>query len=155
MDVFKLLEKDHQKVSGLFKKVENSKGATREKLFTELEAELTVHAEVEEKIFYPRLEEEEETKDMILEAREEHRLVEQLVAELSSMEKTSEQWDAKLKVLKEMVEHHVDEEESELFPKAKKVLEKGEAAELAESIESEKQELLKGQRTHKGASRGR
>lgn len=152
MDVFKLLKQDHDEVAKLFKKLEESSERavkTREKTFKELAKELTVHTQVEEEIFYPRLREEDSLRELINEAVEEHHVADQLLEELSGMATDDEQWEAKLKVLKEVIEHHVEEEEKELFPKAAKVIDKDESAEMGQTITEEKEEMLRG--AHKGA----
>ena len=83
--------------------------------------EVDVHAHIEETIFYPVLKKAEESRDITLEAYEEHKVVKDLLAKLAAG-KPGDQWNAKLTVLKENVDHHVDEEEGELFDKAKNVL---------------------------------
>src|ERR1041385_2200115 len=111
MNPFTLLKEDHQKVAGILEKIDatTERGVkTREELFTQLKTELDIHAQIEETIFYPALEEADETRDITLEAYEEHRLVKQLLSELESMSKDSEEWTAKFTVLKENVEHHVE-----------------------------------------------
>ena len=117
-------------------------GKTREDL-TQLKTELDVHARIEETIFYPALENADETRDITLEAFEEHRLVKQLLGELEAMDKGDEQWTARMTVLKEQIEHHVEEEEDEMFPKAKKVLTDAEAEELGTRLEEAKNKELK------------
>lgn len=110
----------------------------REELFTQLKTELDIHAEIEEKILYPVLEKAEETHDISLEAYEEHRLVKQLLTELEAEPKDAEEWTAKFTVLKENVEHHVEEEEGEMFKKARKVLSQEEIDELGARLEEAK-----------------
>src|SRR5258706_2402693 len=125
MNAFTLLKADHKKVAGILEKIDSTtvRGVkTREELFTQLKTELDTHARIEETIFYPELKKTDETRDITLEAFEEHRLVKQLLAELENMDKGDEEWTAKFTVLKESVEHHVEEEEGEMFPKARKVL---------------------------------
>ena len=125
MNVFTLLKADHKKVAGILEKIDatTERGVkTREDLFTQLKTELDAHTRVEETIFYPELEKADETHDITLEAFEEHRLVKQLLGELEKMDKGDEQWTARFTVLKENIEHHVEEEEDEMFPKARKVL---------------------------------
>jgi hemerythrin-like domain-containing protein len=102
-----------------------------------------VHARIEETIFYPALEKADETRDLTLEAFEEHRFVKQLLGELQSLAKDEEQWTAKFTVLKENVEHHVEEEEGEMFPKARKVLSEEDAERLGTRMEKAKNEQLK------------
>jgi len=125
MNAFNLLKADHKKVADILEKLDaTSERAlkTREELFTKLKRELDLHSMIEETIFYPVLEEADETHEITLEAFEEHALVKQLLEELQSLAKDDEQWTAKFTVLKENVEHHVEEEEGEMFKKARKVL---------------------------------
>ena len=143
MNAFELLKADHDKVGKLLDQIDETteRGTkTREDLFTKVKTELDIHAQIEETIFYPALEEADETRDITLEAYEEHRLVKQLLSELESMSKDSEEWTAKFSVLKENVEHHVEEEEGELFPKAKKVLSKSDQETLGTRLEEAKAE---------------
>jgi hemerythrin superfamily protein len=143
MNAFTLLKTDHKKVAGIMKKIEETTERavkTREELFTQLKTELDIHAAIEEKIFYPVLEKAEESRDIALEAFEEHRLVKQLLSELEAEAKDDEQWTAKFTVLKENVEHHVEEEEGELFKKARRVLSEEEIEELGTRMEKAKGE---------------
>ena len=146
MDAFTLLKKDHEKVAGLLEKIDKTteRGVkTREELFTQLKTELDVHARIEETIFYPALEEYEVTRDITLEAFEEHRVVKQFLAELESLDKSDETWTAKFTVLKENVEHHVEEEEGEMFKKARKALSKEQIDELGARLEEAKSSEMK------------
>jgi hemerythrin-like domain-containing protein len=143
MNAFTLLKKDHEKVAGLLEKLEGTTERalkTREELFTQLKSELDIHTEIEEKIFYPVLEKADETRDITLEAFEEHRLVKQLLGELEAGAKDDEQWTAKFTVLKENIEHHVEEEEGEMFKKARKVLSEEEIETLGTRMEKAKSE---------------
>lgn len=144
MNVFDLLKEDHKKVSGLLEQLtETTERASkkRDELFAKLNSELDVHARIEEEIFYPVLKEADETREITLEAFEEHRVVKTLLKELDVDEKGTEQWTAKLTVLKENVEHHVGEEEGDMFKKARKVLSNEQAEELGERMEAAKQRL--------------
>jgi hemerythrin-like domain-containing protein len=146
MNAFTLLKADHKKVAGILEKIDSTteRGVkTREELFSQLKTELDVHARVEETIFYPELEKADETHDITLEAFEEHRLVKQLLGELEAMDKGDEQWTARFSVLKENVEHHVEEEEGEMFPKARKVLSNEQAEILGTRMEEAKKAELK------------
>ncbi|HEV7906134.1 MAG TPA: hemerythrin domain-containing protein [Pyrinomonadaceae bacterium] len=143
MDAITLLKTDHEKVAGIFEKLEETTERaekTREELFTKLKQELDLHTHVEEKIFYPALKESEETRDITMEAFQEHHVVKVLLRELDAMEVTSETWTAKLKVLRENVDHHVEEEEDEMFKKARTVLSQDQLEELGALIEEEKRE---------------
>jgi hemerythrin superfamily protein len=146
MNAFALLKADHKKVAGILEKLDSTteRGVkTREELFSQLKTELDVHARIEETIFYPAIEEAKETRDITLEAFEEHRLVKQLLSELDKMSKDQEEWTAKFTVLKENVEHHVEDEEGEMFPKARKVLSEEQVEELGTRLEEAKKEQMK------------
>ncbi len=146
MNAFTLLKADHKKVAGLLEKLDatTERGVkTREELFGQLKTELDVHARIEETIFYPALKDAEETRDITLEAFEEHKIVKQLLGELDGMSKDQEEWTAKFTVLKENIEHHVEEEEGEMFPKARKVLGEEEAETLGTRLEEAKTKELK------------
>lgn len=143
MNVYALLKQDHKKVKSIFEALEKTTERAAKKrttLFAELNSELSLHAEAEEAIFYPRVFKPKETHEMTLEALEEHKVVKTLLAELDADPKDTEQWGAKLKVLKEIIEHHVEEEETELFKKAQKVLSKEEAEEIGGELVSFKEE---------------
>ena len=149
MNVIELLKKDHEAVSGLFKSFESAKESENEgekgQIVGRICEELTAHATVEEELFYPavaaRAQEDEKTEDGVKEAQEEHALLKTLVGELEGMAADDEQFDAKVKVLKDVVEHHVKEEEGELMPRAKKLLSSEELDQIGSQVESRKQEL--------------
>lgn len=141
MNAFELLKADHEKVSALFEKLDSTTERatkTREDLFTKLKQELELHTHIEETIFYPSIESAEETRELTLEAYEEHNLVKQLLSELEAAPKDVEEWTAKLTVLKENVEHHVEEEEGELFKKARKVLSESDIETLGQRMQEAK-----------------
>jgi hemerythrin superfamily protein len=145
MDVFKLLKADHEKVAGILEKLDQSTERAvklREELFEKLNAELSAHAYAEEKILYPAVKEVDDTRDIGFEAIEEHKIVKTLLSELASLSKDSEEWSAKLSVLKENVEHHVEEEENEMFPKFRKALDKDEIEAMGDEIQMAKEEYL-------------
>ena len=145
MNAFDILKEDHKKVSDLFEKLEPTTERaikTREELFAKLKMELDVHAHIEETILYPVLKEVEETRDITLEGIEEHRIVKLLLSELERMPKDTEQWTAKLTVLKENVEHHVEEEEGEMFKQARSALSKEQIEQLTTRIQSEKKKQM-------------
>ena len=117
MNALELLEQDHQKVSELFVQVDAAEDdEEKRQLFEGISNELTIHTHIEETVFYPALEKREELKDLVLEAYEEHKQVKTLLREISNLVDGSEKFDAKLQVLMENVDHHVEEEESEMFP---------------------------------------
>src|SRR5690349_18928066 len=153
MDAFNLLKADHRKVEELFSQLESaSGGAAKMRVFEQIRTELELHTHIEETIFYPALEEPKQTHDLTLEAYEEHDVVKKLLQELSRAKSANEEWEAKAKVLQENVEHHVEEEENELFPKASKALGAEEIEVLGEQMESEKMRM-QGRRGSKSASK--
>ena len=95
MDAFNLLKADHQKVAGLFDELESADGKQKLSVFAEIKTELELHTHIEEKIFYPALEEPKETHDLTLEAYEEHDVVKRLLQELSRARSANEEWEAK------------------------------------------------------------
>ena len=141
MNAFALLKADHEKVAGILETLEDTteravKG--RDELFAQLKAELDLHAMIEEEILYPALEETDEAREITLEAYEEHRVVKQLLAELEAEPKDTEEWTAKFSVLKENIEHHVEEEEGEMFTKARKALSEEQIESLGEELQQAK-----------------
>lgn len=145
MNAFDILKEDHKRVSDLFEKLEPTTERaikTREELFAKVKMELDLHSQIEETILYPMLKEVEETRDITLEGIEEHRIVKLLLAELEKMPKDTEQWTAKLTVLKENVEHHVEEEEGEMFKQARSALSKEQIEQLTTRIETEKKKRM-------------
>ena len=142
-----LLKEDHQKVKELFKafrRLEEDEEQEKGRLFEEIRRELTIHAKVEEEIFYPAVKKipEADARRLVLEAGEEHAIVKTLLGQLEGLEAGGDVFDAKMKVLMEGVEHHADEEESDMFPEARKGLEEDELLELGRRIESRKNALL-------------
>lgn len=138
MNAFQLLKNDHKIVSGLFDQIESASGQAKAQLFARLKSELDVHALIEEKVFYPALENKKESREITLEAYEEHKVVKDLLAELANGSSADDEWDAKLKVLRENVDHHVEEEEGELFDKANDVLSDDDLERIGEEMEAEK-----------------
>lgn len=153
MDAFKLLKADHEKVAELFKRLERASGKAKLNVFKQIKTELELHAHIEEKIFYPALEKPSETHDLTLEAYEEHTQVKKLLAELGRARTANDEWQAKAKVLQENVEHHVEEEENELFPKADKALGDEAIEDLGQRMEAEKARKQRGQRSKTSAAK--
>lgn len=143
MDAMKLLTQQHEEVKGLFQKLEGTgEGAkkSRERLCQQLCDALAIHAEIEEKIFYPACK-DAHTEDQLREAVEEHLSQKRFVADLVQGNFEEEQLDAKLAVLKEQVLHHAQEEESELFPKVKQLLDEERLEELGDQMNEMVEEL--------------
>lgn len=115
-----LLRADHKLVSGLFAEYEKTRSTSKKReLVAQICTELTIHAQVEEEIFYPAVKRALKDKELIPEATVEHATLKELIAQVEGMEPDGEMFDAKIKVLSEYVKHHVKEEQNEIFPKAK------------------------------------
>ena len=143
MDALKLIKDDHEKMRKLLTELESTteRGVkTREELYATIKGELTVHEIIEEEIFYPALKEHPKAKDIVLEAYEEHHVVDTVMAELEETPVDDETWGAKAKVMKENVEHHMEEEEGEMFQKARQVFDREELEELGTRMERRKAE---------------
>jgi hemerythrin superfamily protein len=147
-DAIALLKEDHKKVKGLLSQLEKTteRGAGRRKaLLGKIEKELKVHTRIEEEIFYPAYRdavEKKEDRKLYQEALEEHHVVDLVLPELKRVDPAGEVFGAKAKVLKEIVEHHADEEEEEMFPRARKVLEAAELKDLGARMAARKKALL-------------
>ncbi|AHE48501.1 Hemerythrin HHE cation binding domain protein [Aeromonas hydrophila 4AK4] len=119
-DAIALLRADHRTVSGLFAEYEKTRSnAKKRALVTEICRALTVHTQIEEEIFYPAIKAVLKDKLLLPEATVEHGGIKDLIAQIEGLEPDGEMYDAKVKVLSEYVEHHVEEEQSEMFPKVK------------------------------------
>lgn len=110
-------------------------------MLQQLKDELTAHEAIEEEILYPALKDYARTKDISMEAYEEHHVVDQIMAELEATPVADETWAAKLTVMKENLEHHIDEEENEMFPQARQVMDGDELASLGGRMAARKEEL--------------
>src|SRR4026208_1261607 len=122
MDALRLLTDAHDKMRKPLDELETTteRGVkTREELFSKIKGELTIHEIIEEEIFYPALKEHPKAKDIVLEGYEEHHVVDTVMAELEDLPVDDESWGAKAKVMKENVEHHMEEEEGDMFGKAR------------------------------------
>lgn len=136
-----LLIADHKLVSGLFDDYEKaSTKAMKKKIVSQICSELSVHAQVEEEIFYPAVKKALNDHELVPEATVEHASLKSLIAQVEDIEPDGEMYDAKIKVLCEYVEHHVKEEQDEMFPKAKKT--QLNMVELGDKIAARKKELM-------------
>lgn len=147
MNAIDMLKRDHEKVRALFAELTSTTNRAEKKrseLLEKIRKELLVHTRIEEEIFYPAFREADgaEHRKLFFEATEEHRAAEKLVLpDLEDTTVTSEEFPARAKVLKELIEHHVEEEEQEMFPKAQKSMSAEELEELGQRIERRKHEL--------------
>lgn len=136
-----LLKADHKKVSDLFKQYEASRSTKKKaELVEKICTELTVHAEIEEEIFYPAVKKALKDKEMVPEATVEHATLKHLIAQVEGKKPDGAMFDAKIKVMSEYVKHHVKEEEGEMFQKTKGT--KLDMAALGERMMARKAELL-------------
>ena len=137
MDAIEMLKSQHREVESLFAKFEqlgDNAAKSKQSIVDKIADALAMHATIEEKHFYPAVK-AKRTEDILLEALEEHLGIKRVIADLLKIQASDDTFDAKVKVLKEQVEHHVKEEESDLFPKVRKVLDKTELTSLAATME--------------------
>ncbi|HSX51825.1 MAG TPA: hemerythrin domain-containing protein [Cellvibrio sp.] len=136
----RLLRADHKLVNELFEKFESTRSAEKKQMLAlEICQELTVHAQIEEEIFYPAVEKVLKDKSLVPEAKVEHETLKYLIAQIQGEEPGSELYDAKVKVLSEYVKHHVKEEQNEIFPKVKES--KLDLVELGMALAERKEQL--------------
>jgi iron-sulfur cluster repair protein YtfE (RIC family) len=145
MNALELLKADHRVVENLFKQAESADESKRPEIFAEIKKELDVHSHIEETIFYPKLKDEGEKElvDIVLEGIEEHRQVKMFLKELDELSGDSEKFEPKLKVLQEDVEHHVKEEEDEMFPLVESGFDSEVLDQLGAEMEAEKEKFKK------------
>ena len=144
MDVLQLLKEDHDKIKKILTHLESTtdRGVkTREEFYTKVRAELRVHEAIEEEILYPALKEHPKAKDLVLEAYEEHHVVDSVLGEIDALPYDDPTWGAKLTVMRESIEDHIEEEESEMFEQCRQVFDRDELAGLGDRMEARKQEL--------------
>jgi hemerythrin superfamily protein len=150
MDAIALLQHDHEEVEQLFRQFEKlteRAHKSKEKIVAKVIRELAIHSAIEEMLFYPAVRTAalkatvrtlKEAGDTVLESLEEHHVVKWTLTELEKMKPEDERYDAKFKVLMESVRHHVEEEQDELFPKARRLLGQDMLEELGERMEKAK-----------------
>jgi hypothetical protein len=136
MNPTQLLRKDHSNVKALFQRFEKAdRNSERQKLGQEIIEELSLHAVVEEQLIYPLLRERDaRTEDRVLNALEEHHAVKLILAELDELSSDHERYRAKVHVVREAVEMHIEEEEAKLLPRLDAMLDADERRRLAEGI---------------------
>jgi hemerythrin-like domain-containing protein len=146
MDCLTLLKEQHDEAKQLFKQLDKAEGARASKLWNELKTKLTIHEELEERHFYPDLRNSETTEELTLEAYQEHHVMDVLIEEISALEPTDEEFRPKMTVLQENTEHHIEEEEQELFPKVRKIWNLDKRKQVGDKMEASKEELTRKQR---------
>ena len=138
MNAISLLKADHDKMKKLLAEGESTteRGEkTRTELFDRIKTELSIHERIEEEIFYPALKAHPKAKDIVLEGYEEHHVVDEIMGELEATDVTDETWGAKFTVMKENIEHHIEEEEGEMFDQARRVFDSDELDQLGSRME--------------------
>jgi hypothetical protein len=144
--IFNLLTREHRELSKLMERIETTEDEGTEErsaLFAELRRSLLSHAKAEERVVYERFARSDRMAPRVLQAREEHGLAEHVLEEMGKLQPSDERWFAKFCVLRELVEHHIEEEEAEQFKIAKRQMDDEESARLAKSFLAAKEELLR------------
>jgi hemerythrin-like domain-containing protein len=143
-DLFELLKKDHRELMEMLdqlKETTDRASKKREELFMQMKQEIVPHMRAEEKAFYSVLQKNEEAKEDAMEAIEEHHAAESVMGELDKMPKQEEFWHAKLSVFKEMIKHHIEEEEGKVFKDAEKVISEDQMKKILENFKNEKERI--------------
>jgi hemerythrin superfamily protein len=142
MDAINLLKQDHREVEALFKRFERAGDdahAQKKNIAEQIIKQLSIHAGVEEELFYPAARElSEDLQELVLESLEEHHVAKATLLELDKMSVKDERFDAKMTVLMENIRHHIKEEEGELFPKLREVMSRAQLEALAAAIKQAK-----------------
>lgn len=149
MNLLDQIKRDHDNLRQMLEKLESTTERavkTRRTQFERVRVELTVHAHVEEAVLYEAIRERSETHDMTLEGFEEHHVINVMLAEMGRLAVDTEEWGAKAGVLREFVEHHLEEEERDLFPQVRKVLDADTLNHLGERFAEVRRSELHGQR---------
>lgn len=144
MDIYTSLKQDHDRVKDLMTQVVacgDDESPRRLELFEQMKQELLLHSRTEEQVFYDRLKQSSSISDKVQHGYEEHREAEKLMEELSGDSLNGAAWMQKFRTLKKAVEHHVSEEENEIFPAAEKVLDDSQEEKMAQWMQSGKEEL--------------
>jgi iron-sulfur cluster repair protein YtfE (RIC family) len=154
MNGLELLKEDHRKAQGLFEQVKATQNERqRNQLYKKIKAELETHTYIEEKVLYPTLKKFEEFKEIALEAIEEHLEVKTLLRAIDRLSEGAQRFEAKLMVLIENVEHHVEKEEGEMFPEVERLFSEEQLGELGRELEVAKREFGKKPRAKAASSR--
>ena len=145
MDALSMLEAEHDKMRKLLTQLEATTDRavkTRQELFATIKGELTLHEVIEEEIFYPELKSHPRAEDIVLEGYEEHHVVDTIMGELEQTPFDDETWAAKFTVMRENIEHHIDEEEGEMFRQARQAFDRDDLEALGQRMERRKRDLL-------------
>lgn len=141
-DILTLIEADHRKVEELFAEAESTKGAKKlQECFNQIYKELNLHAHAEELVFYPAMQEHEETQEYIEEAEEEHNSAKILLEEMKALGANDSEFKTRMEHLKEAVTHHVEEEESEIFAAVRECMGDQELQDLGQEFQAAKSRM--------------
>lgn len=143
-DLFELIKKDHRELEEILNQLKETSDRSfkkREDLFMQLKQEIVPHMRAEEKAFYSVLQKSNEAKEDAMEAMEEHHAAELVMNELDKMSKQEEFWHAKLSVFKEIIEHHIEEEEGKVFQDTEQVISENQMETILENFKSEKERV--------------
>jgi len=145
MNALTLLKNDHDDMKKLLEKVDGTTERavkTRSSLLQEIAIKLTAHERIEEDIFYPALKKHPNARDIVLEGYQEHHVVDLIMGDLKDTDFEDETWGAKFSVMKENIEHHIEEEEGEMFAAARSVFTPDELETLGQEMGDQKAEIL-------------
>ena len=140
MNALELLKQDHEEVKELFEQAEGTDDSKEQRnIFKQIKKALESHARIEEGIFYPVMEKHAQLKDLVLESYEEHKQIKILLKEMDDLVTDSEEFEPKLRVLQEIVDHHAEEEEEEkMFPQVRELLDDAALEQLGRKLEAAK-----------------
>jgi hemerythrin superfamily protein len=140
MNALELLKQDHEEVRELFKQAEGTDDSKEQRnIFKQIKRALEAHTRIEEGVFYPAMEKHEQLKDLLLESYEEVKQIKGLLKEMDDLVTDSEEFEPKLKVLRETVEHHAEEqEEGKMFPQVRELVDDVALEELGRTLEAAK-----------------
>lgn len=140
MNALELMKSDHDRMKNLLEEaLDTDEPRERVELLHKIRAELMAHERMEEDVFYPALRSSAKAKDIVLEGYEEHHVVDLILDELLDVPEESDEWKAKLKVLQENIEHHIEEEEGEMFKQAREIFDAEMLAHLGAMMEASKE----------------
>ena len=146
VDCLEFLKNQHDEAKKLFKRLEKAEGSEAAKIWSELSEKLSMHETLEEKLFYPELKKADSTEEIVLEGYQEHHVMDLLIGEIGKLKPTDEAFSPKVKVLQENTEHHIEEEEGELFPKVRKLWNAERRSEVGEKMEAMMEQLPRHQK---------
>ncbi|HYG85659.1 MAG TPA: hemerythrin domain-containing protein [Azospirillum sp.] len=142
MDIFERIKDDHETLRTLLERIEDPDEEGRRVVFDEFQRELWAHGKIEEAVFYAALVRHREARKETMEGLNEHHVINSLAEELNVMPADSGAWTAKMQVLGELLRHHLDEEEDELFEEARDALQDDRAAELGRIFDERKKQMM-------------